>query len=132
MLFMFSCTSVEDEDLYVVKFKNNSEHPLTLKLKNLEQLIDSLTILPNETTPEYVHSKINNEFKGYFHGDFIQVTFDNGKGYICDKTETTNLCFTTKGSPLYSENPTGFIIKGNVYTYEITQDDYEKAHDLSE
>lgn len=103
---------------------------MTIQIKNLDQLVDSLTLLPNESSPDFVHSKINNQFKGYFHSDFLQVTFDNGKGYICDKKETTNLYFTTKDSPLYSDTPIGFTVKGNIYTYEITQEDFAKAYDL--
>lgn len=126
-----SCTDVEYDEIYTISFKNTSEHTLQIDISYFEQMSSPITLQPGESTEDYGHPIINDEFLGFFTKDQIIIKFENQKGYLCTKNGTSNLCFVNKESP-FSEIGIGAYIKidENHYIYEITQEDYENAHVL--
>src|SRR5690606_641981 len=130
----FSSCSTE-ENVYTIKkrIKNTSNQSLELLLIGYSNdTIVNQILLPQSSTPEFSYTSNINDIMGW--GDVaskLNVRFlNNNTGYECNVENTGNMCFTTKGSPFDSRNPQDYILDDNIYTYEITQEDYENAHVL--
>lgn len=133
-----SCNVEQDQYLYKVNFKNTSNTPFHLlvlgdTLNRSEPANDTLiNVLLNKGEISPYFSYKSHFFEGFkYELTYVKVQFTNeNKGYVCTKsTLSSDLCFMTKSSPIYS---TGEVFIGNdkVYSYEITQEDYENAHVL--
>lgn len=138
VLFCVSCTTEEPTQQYTTAIRNTSNKPLHILI-----LGDSI----GRNTPVYdtlVNTTLNsNEIafkKSYrssgFNGMkvimyYVKVTFlDNNKGYICEKDSVNNLCFENKVSLTEVYYEKDFTFDNGVYYYDITQQDYENAHEL--
>lgn len=138
IFLLYSCNTEEPTQQYTTAIRNTSNKPLNILI-----LGDSI----GRNTPVYdtlVNTTLNsNEIafkKSYrssgFNGMkvimyYVKVTFlDNNKGYICEKDSLNNLCFKNKVAltEIYYEKD--FTHENGVYYYDITQEDYENAHEL--
>ena len=133
-LFFCSCSIEEKQYSRQKCIKNISTHSLELTILgySLNDTVTHQVLNPEESTIEYTQVGSINEIMGFGDiGSKIIIRFlDNNKGYICDSEHTGNLCFISKGSPFDTRNPEDYNIQNNLYTYNITQEDYENAHVL--
>ncbi len=136
--FFLSCNVEEKQYWYEVNFKNTSNMPFHLLVLGdtsnsaipANDTLINVVLNKGETSPSF--SYYSSFFVGFkYHLTYVKIQFINeNKGYICTKsTPSSDLCFTTKFSPIYAPSVT---FKGNdkTYSYEITQEDYENAHVL--
>jgi len=123
-----------------IRFTNNSSNNLKIIMDDTESsVIYYDTEVTSNTSTEYIEQILYSDSFYGIHGNEnrIKIIFtDTNKGYICgDNPDSSGYCFTTKGSPLRTENINDFIFDkqegtSRYYTFEITQEDYENAHEL--
>nr|WP_317632744.1 hypothetical protein [uncultured Flavobacterium sp.] len=136
LLSLIGCTDRNDnEESYMISIKNTTLESIELYLLLDEEVsqgyLEQITLLPSEQTRYFFHSKIDNSFHGFFNIDALKVKFKNEKGYLCERLTENNLCFVNKESPLSPNSISAYKeVKTNHFVYEITQSDYENAHDL--
>lgn len=139
-----SCSIEEPTQRYSTAIRNTSDKPFhILVLGNGEgrntPVYDTLvntTLNVGQVTFE--NSYRFPSFQGMHNGNYFidiyytKITFlDTNKGYICDTDSTNNnLCFQNKVSLLNARSAKDFTHENGVYYYDITQQDYENAHEL--
>jgi len=138
------CNVEEPTRTYTTAIRNTSNKPLhILVLGNGENrntpVYDTLVnVTLNTGDVVFKNSYKTPSFSGFHNGTYsidiykTTITYLNtNKGYICEKGNTNNsLCFVNKVSlpNAYYEND--FTLENGVYYYDITQADYENAHEL--
>ena len=130
-LLIYSCTSEDDINTYNFSLKNSSNEPFILEIIDTENnTIESLTILPNHSYNCIYSSEVNSAFFGCDENTYsYRITFDNNKGYMCNILNDSSLCFQSKNPLVFNDDNFNILIN-NSYEFEITQEDYENAHEL--
>lgn len=140
LLFIYTSCSTEEPTLkYTTAIRNTSNKSLHLlvlgdTIGRNTPVYDTLsnTILnPGQIT--FKRNYLLSHFGGFGKVTcyYAKITFlNNNKGYICEKDSISNLCFTDKVSltDVYYEKD--FTFENGIYYYDITQEDYENAHEL--
>gem|GEM_PF-1050658 len=149
-MLLVSCSNDDKRHRYTTAIRNVSNQPFRILILGIEEnpdiiVYDTLlnTIVSPNThafirmykAPNFVGIKdfgVNKNNNLYY----IKIVFvENGKGYICEKDNTdTNVlfCFQNKRSPIEANQEKDFNFKMGIYYYDITQEDYENAHELLE
>src|SRR5690606_7607993 len=124
---------------YTVAIRNTSNKPLHLLIlgDSIGRNTPVYDTLANTTLNEgEVALKKSYMFSGFNGMEtriyYTKITFvDNGKGYICDVDNSdSNLCFQNKVSLNDAYYEKDFTLENGVHYYDITQEDYENAHEL--
>ena len=136
-LCFISCSTEEKIYLQQTSFRNTSQSPLhiiitgDLKNSNRNDTIINQTLQMGESTDLLTY--YDNGFIGFnFDFKYMKIEFiNNNRGYVCSDNITENQCFINKYSPISDSSSTlGFTLENGIYYYDITQEDYENAHEL--
>ena len=129
---IWSCTDEEDDINFKSAYRNESGTSLSVLGFNFDdELLYAYELGNGESSPVYETPAPS--FLGANCGaDSIVVTFQNGKGYICDLRLTGNdFCFNGK-NPLAGVDEYFRELEAIFFEFVITQENFENAFDLPE
>lgn len=121
-----SCTDQGDPDSKRINlyFRNTSNEPVQVEMYTQGVLRTSEIVASQQSGNEYT-LYTRSDFNNFgFITDSLVIKYPNGRGYIC--TPTTDLCISSKPSPVYATE-IDFIKEGDRYYYILSQQDYADA-----
>jgi len=143
-ILLVSCSDDDNRRRYTTAIRNVSGQPFRILILGTERnsdivVYDTLfdtTVNPN--TRAFIRAYKAPNFVGmkdyYSNLHYTKIVFvENGKGYICEKDNTdinALFCFQNKPSPIEANQEKDFNFKTDIYYYDITQEDYQNAHEL--
>ncbi|GGW75660.1 hypothetical protein DFQ11_1313 [Winogradskyella epiphytica] len=129
-ILFFSCTDEPDLNNYNLEIQNNSNENLNIKAYFEGNLISNVNLSTNQSGLECSYNDEN--FRGLFSNqcniDSLIIRFSNDKGYIVNDEGSGTLNFSNDRNPFLPNG--GFDINNNNYSFLITQEDFDNAHDL--
>lgn len=137
LVMLFSCTDQNEPETYnfSVYLKNNSTHTIHVEhyFSTTGTLFDSYTISSTEQSEncDYVAERFRGLNYNFCSGDSVVLKFDNGRGYINKFVGIEDIYGFSGNRHLFGQQENGFTDKGNnIFEFEITEEDYENAHEL--
>ena len=137
-LFFISCSVEEPTKQYTTAIRNTGNQTLHVLIlgdtigRNYP-VYDTLVNTTLSTGESFKRTYRNVAFSGFFAViNYSKFTFiGTNKGYICDDVNNNDsLCFTNKKNLSKEYNRDNFTLENGIYYYDITQEDYENAHEL--
>jgi len=129
-ILLFSCTDEPDLNTFNVSILNNSNDELNIEYYLEGNLISNINLSTNQRGLECSYNDEN--FRGLFsiqcNIDSLIIKFSNNKGYIVNDEGNGNLNFSNNRNPFLPNG--GFDINNNNYSFLITQEDFDNAHDV--
>jgi len=138
VLACVSCNTEREYHPYTTAIRNTSDKPFYMLVlgermnRDVDTLVNTI-VKPNEII--FKNSYADWFFLGMRNNkhaiNYMKLEFDNGKGYICDRSiPPLETCFQSKRSFTTITGKEYYTFENDVYYYDITQEDYENAHEL--
>jgi len=137
---LYNCNVEEKSHYYTTAIRNTSDEPFHIlvlgdTLNRNQPVYDTLintTLQAGQSTKKHNYSF--SSFMGLnpkYYIYYAKIKFENDRGYICDNDPfNMSLCFLSKSSFIVSMQESDFTFENGIYYYDITQGDYENAHNL--
>ncbi len=136
---LVGCTKEEKSELIEIKINNEANVDLQIKFYDQSDALLDTIFIESQSIYECSYLSENGYFQSIrlcsrqdFFANFgkVEFIFANNKGYQCTLS-TNNLCFSDSRNDFLNSDASDFIeISKNVYSFVLTQQDFNSAFDL--
>ncbi|MEX0363279.1 MAG: hypothetical protein AB3N10_20055 [Allomuricauda sp.] len=130
--FILACTDEPNQTNFMVSVKNISSSTMRIEAFEKKSIVfqEDLSTGENSSSCNYTDENFRGIFQNYCGIDSMVVKFNNQQGYISINNNLGDFNFSNKRNPLLPNG--GFEIKGNIYEFLVTEEDFENAFELPE